>query len=130
DHHAGMRRATEYLIGLGHTRIALITGRPTTRPALERIAGFRSAIRKHKDVQRNAIVRTPGFSADAGFVETSSLLTLPARPTAIIAGGMDMLAGVIRAVQTRNLKIPRDISIIAGADTTLAALTQPPMTAI
>ena len=40
NHAAGMAQATEYLIGLGHRRIALITGGMEIRPGRERVRGF------------------------------------------------------------------------------------------
>ena len=97
DHRRGVRAASEYLQGLGHTRIALLTGNPSTRPAHERIAGFKEAATRLGKRAGHSIIRTGGFSADFGFREASSLLSGTNRPTAIIAGGMAMLAGVLRA---------------------------------
>ena len=130
DHRRGVRAATEHLHGLGHTRIALLTGKPSTRPARERIAGFKAASARLGKHASDSIVRTGGFSAEFGFREASSLLSLPTRPTAIIAGGMAMLSGVLQAIRARGLVIPDDISVIAGADSDLAALATPAVTAI
>jgi LacI family transcriptional regulator len=130
DHRRGVRAATEYLHGLGHTRIVLLTGKPSTRPARERIAGFKAASAGLGKHAKKSIVRTGGFSAEFGFREASSLLSLPTRPTAIIAGGMAMLSGVLQAIRARGLAIPDDISVIAGADSDLAALATPAVTAI
>jgi LacI family transcriptional regulator len=52
------------------------------------------------------------------------------RPTAIIAGGTAMLAGVLHAVRELGLAVPRDISVIAGADSDLARFAEPPITVI
>ena len=41
-----------------------------------------------------------------------------------------MLAGVLQAIRVHGLAIPDDISVIAGADTDLAALATPPITAV
>jgi LacI family transcriptional regulator len=130
DHRRGVCAATEHLQGFGHTRIALLTGKPSTRPARERIAGFKAASARLGKHAKNGIVRTGGFSAEFGFREASSLLSLPTRPTAIIAGGMAMLSGVLQAIRARGLVIPDDISVIAGADSDLAALATPAVTAI
>jgi LacI family transcriptional regulator len=130
DHRRGVRAATEHLHGLGHTRIALLTGRPSMRPARERIAGFKEALAQFGKQAKDGIVRTGGFSAEFGFREASSLLSSANRPTAIIAGGMAMLSGVLQAVRARGLSIPDDVSVIAGADSDLAALTTPAVTAI
>ena len=130
DHRRGIRAATEYLQGLGHTRIALLTGNPSTRPSHERIAGFKDATERLGKQASHSIIRTGAFSAEFGFREASSLLSASPRPTAIIAGGMAMLAGVLQAVRARGLTIPGDVSVVAGADSDLAALTTPAVTAI
>jgi LacI family transcriptional regulator len=130
DHRRGIRAATEYLLGLGHARIALLTGRPSTRPARERIAGFKEAYAGVSKQANQGIVRTGGFTAEFGFREASSLLSAATRPTAIIAGGMGMLSGVLQAIRVHGLAIPEDISVIAGADTDLAALATPAITAV
>jgi LacI family transcriptional regulator len=130
DHRRGIRAATEYLLGLGHSRIALLTGRPSTRPGRERIAGFNEALAGLGKQAHHGLIRTGGFSAEFGFREASSLLSSPSRPTAIIAGGMGMLSGVLQAIRVHGLSIPDDISVVAGADTDLAALATPPITAV
>lgn len=130
DHRSGTRAGTRHLLELGHSRIALLTAEPTTRPARERISGFTEALRKSPMAKRQATMRFGDFSAEFAFRETSSLLSSQPRPTAIIAGGMATLAGVLRAIQARRLKIPRDISVVAGAETDLAELAAPPITVI
>jgi LacI family transcriptional regulator len=128
DHRRGTKAATEHLLGYGHTEIALLTGFAATRPGRERIAGFKSAMEPAGHA--HPVIRTGGFSAEFGFRETSSLLAGKDPPTAIIAGGMAMLAGVLQAIRVRGLQIPGDISVVAGADTELAALATPSVTAI
>jgi len=130
DHRSGIRAATEYLHGLGHSRIALLTGKPSTRPARERIAGFKEALARSGKRANQGIVKTGGFSAEFGFREMSLLLSSATPPTAVISGGMAMLPGVLQAIRARGLTIPDDISIIAGADSDLAALTTPAVTAV
>jgi LacI family transcriptional regulator len=61
DHRRGVRAATEYLHGLGHTRIALLTGKPSTRPAHERIAGFKEATARLGRHASHSIVRLLRF---------------------------------------------------------------------
>ena len=130
DHRRGTRAATEYLHGLGHTRIALLTGRASTRPAAERIAGFKEASERLGKLGSHGVIRAGGFDAEFGFREASSLLSASVRPTAIIAGGMAMLSGVLQAIRARSLSIPNDVSVIAGADSDLAALATPSVTAV
>lgn len=128
DHRAGVRRATEQLLQLGHRRIALITGSPDLYPGRERIAGFEAAYKSFglKPVQQ--LIRKGSFLADYAFQQTSVLVTGTQPPTAIVAGGIDVLPGVLRALRIRGLKIPRDISLVAASDSDLAQLSEPPIT--
>ena len=130
DHRRAIFAATEYLLRLGHEQIVLLTGRPAMRPGRERIAGFEAAFAAAGKKLDPALVRLGAFSAEFGFREASALLSSSHRPTAIIAGGMAMLPGVLRAVSQSGLKIPEDVSIIAGGDSDLAALATPKITAI
>jgi len=65
-----------------------------------------------------------------GYDETLRLLDGEYPPTAIIAGGSALLPGVLRAARERHLRIPHDLSVIAGADSDLARLSEPAITAI
>jgi len=128
DHRDGIRRATEYLLQLGHRRIALITGSPALFPARERIAGFEAAHKAFGVKPVPQLVRKGSFLADYAFQQTSILVMSKAPPTAIIAGGIDVLPGVLRALRTRGLSIPKDISLVAASDSDLAQLSVPPIT--
>jgi LacI family transcriptional regulator len=125
DHASGVRAATEHLIDLGHKRIALLTGATHLYPARERIRGYELAFQGRGLKVDQRYVSTGSFLASSGFSNTSSMLIGSDRPTAIIAGGLDMLPGVIRAVRVRGLGIPEDISIVAATDSELAELHTP-----
>jgi LacI family transcriptional regulator len=127
DHRGGIRKATEQLIRLGHRRIALITGRDSLFPARERIIGFRLAHEAAGLPLDPALVRSGSFMPEFGFEETSLLMSLPDRPTAIIAGGIEMMPGVIRALRVRGLSIPKDVSLVGTLKSDLAELHDPPI---
>lgn len=125
DHAGATRTATSRLIDLGHTRIALLTGSPSIYPARERIRGFREAFTAKGVVPDSTLIRANSFLSQESFRQTSALLAFEDPPTAIMAGGIDMLAGVIKAVRVRGLRIPEDISIIGAGDSELAELHTP-----
>jgi LacI family transcriptional regulator len=127
DHRRAIRSATDRLFQLGHRRIALITGRRTMFPARERIAGFETAHQALGLPLDPSLLRAGSFQADFGFEQTSLLVAAANRPTAIIAGGIEMAPGVIRALRVHGLAIPRDISLVAALDTDLAELHEPPL---
>ncbi|WP_114947816.1 LacI family DNA-binding transcriptional regulator [Microvirga calopogonii] len=130
DLRGGTAQAVDYLLSLGHRRIALLTGKPRAYPGRGRIEGFRDAYRKAGLVPPEDLIRARSFSSEFGFTETSYLIDLPAPPTAIIAGGMAMLPGVLRALRLGGLRTGNDMSVIAGCDSDLAELAAPAITAI
>jgi LacI family transcriptional regulator len=125
DHAGATRKATSRLIDLGHTRIALLTGGPSIYPARERIRGFGEAFKARGLTLDPSLIRANGFLSQESFRQTSALLASEDPPTAIMAGGIDMLAGVIRAVRVRGLTIPDDISVVGAGDSELAELHIP-----
>nr|WP_283771631.1 MULTISPECIES: LacI family DNA-binding transcriptional regulator [unclassified Chelatococcus] len=130
DHLRGVKHAIRYLIDLGHRRIAVLSGQEAVRPVVERLEGFRQAFTERGLSVPEDLVRMGSFSADYTYEETLRLLQLLDRPTAIFAGGTAMLPGVLRAVKDSGLQIPRDISVIGGADSELASLFSPSVTVV
>ena len=61
---------------------------------------------------------------------TLALLRGAERPTAIIALGTRILAGVLRAARDLGLSVPRDLSVLSVGDTDLAAVHTPAITAL
>jgi LacI family transcriptional regulator len=129
-HREGTRRAVEHLLDLGHRRVALLTGPETVRPAAERVLGYRDAFRARGMEIDSELIRTHGFNSEFGYVETSALLGQRWPPTAIISGGIAMLAGTLRAVRAHGLRIPQDVSLLAGGDSDLAELATPAITVV
>lgn len=127
DHGNAVRQATEHLLRLGHRRIALLTGTPELYPAKSRLRGYEQA---HADrgVRIDAdLVRTGSFLAGYSEVQTEALMAGDNPPTAIIAGGIDMLPGILRALRKRGLDVPGDVSLVAASDSDLASLSEPPI---
>jgi LacI family transcriptional regulator len=127
EHAQGVRAATEHLLNLGHRAIALITGDVTLYPARARVRGFEDAFRARGLEPDPGMIHTGSFLPGAGFRYSSSIPASRDRATAIIAGGIGMLPGVLRAVQTRSLRIPSDISVVGSGDSDLADLYAPPI---
>jgi LacI family transcriptional regulator len=129
-HRAAVRRAVEYLLKLGHRRIALLTGAESVRPAAERVLGYRDAFERAGIELDLDLIRARNFGAEFGYRETLILLGRRPPPTALIAGGIAMLPGVLRAVRERGLRIPDDVSIIGSCDSDLAELGTPPVSVL
>lgn len=129
DHASGVTAAVAHLIGLGHKRIGLVTGSPTTRPFREQATALRRACRSARGV--TGVVRTGAFtSGEHGYQTTLDLLRGERAPTALIAGSNQILVGVLRALRELDVAVPDAISLIAYDAPPLAAFLTPPLTSI
>ena len=129
DHRAGMEAAVAYLVELGHRHIALVTGSVAQLPGRERMAAMREVLQRRPE-QVRALYRPGSFSAEFGEAATRELLALRPRPTAIIAGGNQLLIGCLRALQDEGLRVGADISVVTCDDVPLNQLYQPPIASI
>lgn len=130
EHAQGIATAVSYLAALGHRRIAILSGEAGLYPARDRLAGYRAGMARAGIKLNERWVRAASFSPEAGYEQTRALLSLKERPTAIIAGGSSLLSGVMLAAQEAGLSVPGDLSVIAGADSDLARLSNPGITAV
>ncbi len=118
DHAAGVREATADLIGLGHRRIAMITGSTAIRPTRERLRGYTEAF-EAAGLSIDDSLQAPGaFSAAFARETTERLLALPAgeRPTAIVAGGVQTTIGVLEALSELGVRPGDDVSLVVCDD--------------
>lgn len=126
----GAYDATQYLIELGHRRIAFIKGIPALHSSKARLEGYLSALRDyHVPIHWEYIVEGD-FLQWSGYYQTQNLLALPHPPTAIFAGNDVMALGAMDAIRTTGLEIPKDISLIGFDDIPQAFTTHPKLTTV
>ncbi|EFF74652.1 sugar-binding domain protein [Achromobacter piechaudii ATCC 43553] len=130
DHAAGALQATQYLLNLGHTRIALLTPGTDLRTGKERIAGFRQAFKERGIVLDPALIRAEPSAMQFAFSEAMSLLSHANRPTAFVCLGTRILSGVLQALRHTGDSVPNDISVISIGDTDLSQLFSPAITSL
>lgn len=130
DDRAGARAAVEYLIGLGHRRIAHLRGPHGISSSEERLAGYRDALRAAGIRSEGAWVTGRDWSEASGRTGALRLLRLEPRPTAIFAS-TDVLAwGAFDAVRDAGLRVPEDVSLVGYADLTPSARLAVPLTTV
>ncbi|MFC4584735.1 LacI family DNA-binding transcriptional regulator [Sphaerisporangium corydalis] len=122
--------ATRHLLGLGHRRIAIITGPPHLLSARARLDGYRAAMDQAGAPVDPSLVREARFLVEDGFEHTLSLLALPDPPTAIFASDDGQAMGVYQAVARMGLRVPGDVSVVGFDDLTPAQWVTPPLTTV
>ena len=110
------QRATEFLLDLGHRRIALLNGLETLEFAHRRKQGFLNALQDRGMTSDPALMRTGEMTEIYGYRETRALLAAGTRPTAILTASMITAMGVRRALWDEGLTMGRDISVITFDD--------------
>lgn len=126
----GAYNATEYLIKLGHRRIGFITGSMDLGCALDRLDGYRSALRTHHMPEVPELIYEGDFNQPDGYAGASVLLDLADPPTAIFASNDVMAMGAMDAVRNRKMHVPDDISVLGFDNIPQSAMVFPPLTTV
>jgi len=126
----GGMMATEYLIKLGHRRIAHITGPLKTRSALNRLEGYKLALKKYEIAYRDELVGEGDFKIKGGYQIMKKFLKLTEPPAAIFAANDLLALGAMQAIQKKSFHVPEDFSVVGFNDIELASFVYPALTTI
>jgi LacI family transcriptional regulator len=109
-------RATEFLLDLGHRRIALVNGLENMDFAIRRRTGFTDALEARGIAVDGALMSSDEMTEVSGYRAAKAMLAMAGPPTAFLAASMISGMGVRRAVEERGLQIGRDVSVIIHDD--------------
>jgi LacI family transcriptional regulator len=127
----GAYEATRYLLQLGHTRIAFITGALAVRSAIDRLQGYRAALTDSAYPIKEELIIEGNYQKQTSYEVTKSLLhSVDPLPTAIFASNDLSAFGAMDAIREHGLRIPEDISIIGFDDIPQASLVHPKLTTV
>jgi LacI family repressor for deo operon, udp, cdd, tsx, nupC, and nupG len=130
DNAAAAREATNYLISLGHKRIAMVNGDATSLLTRDRELGYRAAMQEaHLPIEEGWVVEGK-LSIAGARVATKSLLRHEHRPTAIFCANDEMAIGSLHEIKLAGLSVPGDISLMGLDDIRYAEVTDPPLTTV
>ncbi len=120
DDVAAARSATNHLLGLGHRRLGLVSGRPFERIPFtappERKRGFLLALKEAGVPWDPNLEVSADFSVRGAQRVALALLEREDRPTAVFAESDEMAFGVMAAARSLGLRIPEDLSIVGIDD--------------
>jgi DNA-binding LacI/PurR family transcriptional regulator len=126
DDIAGGRTATDYLLSLGHRRIAFIGDFLDDPLSVNftssrlREQGYRTALEQAGIAVRRDYVRHGRHDREVARIIGRELLQLPERPQAIFAASDTQALGVVLAARDLQLTIPDDVSLIGFDDVEIA----------
>ncbi|HWD03435.1 MAG TPA: LacI family DNA-binding transcriptional regulator [Amycolatopsis sp.] len=125
DDAAGVTAAVGHLTGLGHERIAHLSGPPAMSTGAVRARAFRQFA-----PAGSPVVECAAYSEDAGAAAARRLLDERPDVTAILAGN-DMIAlGALQVLRERGLRCPDDVSLVGFNDMRFVDQLVPPLTTV
>lgn len=128
--YAGAYAMTEYLARLGHRDIGFIIGNENQGASIDRLCGFRDAVRDFHLHAEESWIRRGDFTFESGAACATEIISLEKRPTAIFASNDDMAAGAQIVAHRHGYLIPGDISIVGYDDIATSQRLWPPLTTV
>ena len=131
DDRLAARNVTDYILGLGHTKIAHIAGHPDHAASLLRRQGYQEAFdaaglpRPPRDYIVEGL-----FNFRSGMEAAEVLLNLPDRPTAIFASNDEMAAATCAVAHKMGINIPHDLTVIGFDDAPISSAVWPALTTV
>jgi len=127
DSENGAYRLIKLLVGLGHKRIAMITGPKDVSTSVDRVAGYRQALIE-SGLRDNEQVYHGAFIQQSGYEFTKQAMTQSPRPTAIFGANNFIAIGIIKALRDLRMNVPGDVSVVAFDDFPESMLVAPFLT--
>lgn len=128
DYSAGINELLEYVISMGHKKIAMIHGEKTWVTD-ERIQAFNKVCKAHGiDVPAEYFAEGLYHDPVTSSAATEVFLSLPEPPTCIFYPDDYAALGGIRELTSRGLKPGKDISIVGYDGIALTSMMIPPLT--
>lgn len=113
---SAFQRATEYLIDLGHERIALLNGLEALNFAYRRKAGYIAALEARGLPVNPDYILSDQMTEPYGYASVERLLQSDTPPTAFLVSSIISAIGARRAVQQLGMTLARDVSIVTHDD--------------
>lgn len=122
------RMVTEYLLRLGHRRIAFVGGPEGISSAELRLAGFRGAMEDAGADVPPDLCRHTDFRAETAYSIARELLLRPIRPSAFIAVNNFAMIGTLQAIEDLGFQCPFDVSLAGMDEFPLNSVIRPKLT--
>jgi LacI family transcriptional regulator len=133
DNAAAARSAVEYLISLGHRRIACITNAHPSGDVGEaagRLRGYREALEAHGLVAGKDLIRFGNYHERSGLEAMQSLLRQDVPPSAVFVASDEVALGALRAARDAGLRIPEDLALVGFDDIPITRYVMPALTTV
>lgn len=119
-----------HVIEHGHRRIGFISGAPGIPTSVERLEGYRAALRHAGIPFDDALVRCGESSSEPARRAVHELLAIENEPTAIVAGNNLMMIGAMHALRDAKIDVPGTVALVGFDDFDWADFFIPRLTVV
>ena len=126
-----MELIMEYLLSLGHERIALVGGRMNVLSTYVKFMRYKQILRDNGIAfDPSLVAEDGGYRKESGYTLMNRMFDRGVVPTAVIAINEPAAAGVLQSIHEHDYKVPEDISLVSYDNTYIAELLTPHLTSI
>ncbi|WP_123041252.1 LacI family DNA-binding transcriptional regulator [Cohnella candidum] len=130
DNRAAAYRAASYLLDLGHTDLAIVTGDMNIACSPERLAGFLQAAEERGIEVPDSNIHFGRFIEQDGAEAIRRWTSEGRLPQALFCSNDLMAYGALRTLSELGVRVPQDISVIGFDDLLISQYMQPPLTSV
>ncbi|HSP08546.1 MAG TPA: LacI family DNA-binding transcriptional regulator [Candidatus Dormibacteraeota bacterium] len=130
DNVGGARMAVEHLLATGRKRIATITGPLDMGAGIDRLRGYREAIREAGLQLDESYEHAGDFGQESGVIAMQELLGRHPDLDAVFCASDVMAAGALATLREKGRRVPQDIAIVGFDDTSIAMSTTPALSSV
>lgn len=116
DSISGAFALTRHLIGLGHRKIAIVTGRESSASASDRVAGYCMALADANIPLDPRCICWGEYDRKTAERLTNDLIERRPETTGIFAANNEIAIGVIRALEKRQVTVPQQVAVVCFDD--------------
>lgn len=126
----GAYHITRHLIERGHRHIAHITGDLKQLDGIERLEGYKQALREFGIEPDPRLIVEGNFDEQAGVFATGVLFARGVHFTALFAGNDQVAMGARLGLYRHGMRVPEDVSLVGFDDQPSSAYFIPPLTTV
>jgi len=130
DNHYSAKKGVEYLIMMGHYKIACITGKRSNPVYNARVNGHTETMKKWKLPSTEGYILECDLSYIAGYNLGKQLLSLDNKPSAIVCHSDEAAIGVLKIAREMGIPVPSELSVIGFDNLALSEYCVPELTTI
>lgn len=130
DYFAGAKQATEYLIKLGHQRIAFVTQPFESGDSRsQRYQGYREALALHNiEFESDWVI---DWQRESGFATNPTVLINSEQPvTAMFSQHLAITMDLLKLLDSNNISIPNQVSVVGFDEIPMVDMFKVPVTVI